>query len=200
MPLTDAERTLLSSAPSVRAFIQSRTPKGMAREFEVDDLLHEVWARVLQATSEETIATMPNLEGYLKRVATTVVLDRVRKRHTQKRGGGANSVKTINANDLRSSYTNLFERIAGPRKTPSSEVATNEAISAVQSALERIPEKQREAIMLFHISGMSYAEIGDQLQRSPRAVQGLLTRGLSNLRTKLGPAVHYLSDVDSQTE
>jgi RNA polymerase sigma-70 factor (ECF subfamily) len=45
-----------------------------------------------------------------------------------------------------------------------------------------LPEAQREALVLQHWQGLSLAEVGARLGRSPEAVAGLLKRGLKQLR------------------
>jgi RNA polymerase sigma-70 factor (ECF subfamily) len=52
-------------------------------------------------------------------------------------------------------------------------------------ALNRLPEAQREALVLQHWHGWSLDEIGRHLGRSPAAVAGLLKRGLRQLRQSL---------------
>ena len=48
----------------------------------------------------------------------------------------------------------------------------------------RLPEAQREALVLHYWQGCSLAEIGESLNRSTDSVAGLLKRGLKQLRTE----------------
>jgi RNA polymerase sigma-70 factor (ECF subfamily) len=52
-------------------------------------------------------------------------------------------------------------------------------------ALGRLPEAQREALVLQHWKGCSLAEIAEQMGRTRTAVAGLLKRGLSQLRVEM---------------
>ena len=52
-------------------------------------------------------------------------------------------------------------------------------------AIEQLPEKLREAIVLFYVSELSYAEIGTRLEITPAAVNRRLTRARSSLRERL---------------
>jgi DNA-directed RNA polymerase specialized sigma24 family protein len=45
-----------------------------------------------------------------------------------------------------------------------------------------LPDDQRQAILGKYWHGLASTEIGDQLNRSPEAVAGLLYRGLKRLR------------------
>jgi RNA polymerase sigma-70 factor (ECF subfamily) len=55
----------------------------------------------------------------------------------------------------------------------------------LSAALAKLPEAQREALMLRHFRGRSLAQIAQDLGRSHAAVAGLMKRGLQQLRTEL---------------
>ena len=69
--------------------------------------------------------------------------------------------------------------------TPSRVVARSESASALQAALDSLPEDQRQAVRLKHIEGRPVAEIAQTLGKSEAAVAGLLRRGVVALRQKL---------------
>ncbi len=53
------------------------------------------------------------------------------------------------------------------------------------AALDKLPDAQREALMLRHFHGWPLAQIAEHLGRSHAAVAGLLKRGLQQLRDQL---------------
>jgi RNA polymerase sigma factor (sigma-70 family) len=55
----------------------------------------------------------------------------------------------------------------------------------MMQALARLPEAQREALVLRHCENWSLADISRHLNRTPAAVAGLLKRGLKQLREHL---------------
>jgi RNA polymerase sigma-70 factor (ECF subfamily) len=69
--------------------------------------------------------------------------------------------------------------------SPSEQAVFHEQVLKLAEALEKLPEAQREALMLHHWQGWSLAEIAEQMQRTPAAVAGLLKRGLQQLRSLL---------------
>jgi RNA polymerase sigma-70 factor (ECF subfamily) len=60
-----------------------------------------------------------------------------------------------------------------------------EVSDAVQNCLADLPANQRIAISLRHYDGMTYGEIGEILQVSPKAVDSLLQRARATLRQRL---------------
>ncbi|VTR96689.1 rna polymerase sigma-e factor : RNA polymerase sigma-E type, Rhodopirellula baltica OS=Rhodopirellula sp. SWK7 GN=RRSWK_02250 PE=4 SV=1: Sigma70_r2: Sigma70_r4_2 [Gemmata massiliana] len=72
--------------------------------------------------------------------------------------------------------------LAADQSSPSARAVRGEQVLRLADALERLPEAQREALVLQHWHGLSLAEIGTHLGRSPDAVAGLIKRGLKQLR------------------
>lgn len=55
----------------------------------------------------------------------------------------------------------------------------------VGRALQELPERQRLALVMFHYEDLSVADIATVLETSPKAAEGLLTRGRAALRQSL---------------
>jgi RNA polymerase sigma-70 factor (ECF subfamily) len=72
--------------------------------------------------------------------------------------------------------------LAGRDPTPSENAMQHERAAVLAEALQELTEPQRMAIVLQHWYGLSLAEIGERLDKTPVAVAGLLKRGLKALR------------------
>ena len=83
------------------------------------------------------------------------------------------------------SAARLNQWIEAQQSSPSQKVERGEQLLELAQALDRLPEAQREAIVLHYWQDWSLAEIGTHLDRSPSAVAGLLHRGLKKLRGTL---------------
>jgi RNA polymerase sigma-70 factor (ECF subfamily) len=70
----------------------------------------------------------------------------------------------------------------GDESTLAEMLVTREQGEVAKEALARVPERQRAAILLCDVSGLSYAEAGDALNTSVATVRGLLHRGRMRLR------------------
>jgi RNA polymerase sigma-70 factor (ECF subfamily) len=87
---------------------------------------------------------------------------------------------------LSDSAARLEAWLADPATTPGSGASRNEAVLRLSAALAQLPEEQRRAVELKHLKGLPAAEVAEQMGKSPRAVAGLLLRGLRRLRQLLG--------------
>ena len=75
----------------------------------------------------------------------------------------------------------------GARHTPGADLDERRAETAalVRTALARLNGRQREALLMQHIKGMSCVDIGTALGSNPGAVRSLLARARDNLRRVL---------------
>jgi RNA polymerase sigma-70 factor (ECF subfamily) len=82
----------------------------------------------------------------------------------------------------------LHDRAAsGP--APDRALEREEVRSAVQEALDRLPDRQREAVILRRYQGLSYREIASALGTTEAAVESLLQRAAMALRKDLAGRV-----------
>jgi RNA polymerase sigma-70 factor (ECF subfamily) len=83
---------------------------------------------------------------------------------------------------LEKSSAQLGSWLADDVPSPSQQAARHEDAVRLANALALLPEAQREALVLQHWHGLTLAEIGERLGKTPVAVAGLLKRGLKRLR------------------
>jgi RNA polymerase sigma-70 factor (ECF subfamily) len=83
---------------------------------------------------------------------------------------------------LDASSARLEAWLAADQSSPSQRAERAEQALRLAEALEQLPDAQREALVMQHWQGLSLAEIGVSLGRSPEAVTGLIKRGLKQLR------------------
>jgi len=77
------------------------------------------------------------------------------------------------------------------RRTPEHELLTGELLVQLRAALEQLPARQREVVVLRDLEGRSAGEVRAALGLSPENQRVLLHRGRSKLRDMLRP---YLAD------
>jgi RNA polymerase sigma-70 factor (ECF subfamily) len=75
---------------------------------------------------------------------------------------------------------------AAPDADPAGLVARADELREVLGALAELPDERRQVVVLRFVDGLSAAEIGEVLDRSPGAARVLLHRALRDLAARLG--------------
>lgn len=135
---------------------------------ELDDLAQEVFLRLLRY-SEKTAVENPL--GYLLRIAGNVASEwreraRVSKPHDQEW---------------------LEDLLIEPDKEPENSVCQARTDETVQAAVDQLPYRQKQVLLLRVNEGLTYKEIAERLELSPRVVLRDLSRAYSQLRMRLDP-------------
>ncbi|MGR3377309.1 RNA polymerase sigma factor [Salipiger abyssi] len=125
---------------------------------EAEDVAQEALLRLWRAApgwreGEAKVST------WLYRVVSNLCIDRMRRR----RGGHV---------DL-----DAIAEPADPAPSAESELQESERGAALQAALDRLPERQKQAVVLRHLEGLSNPEIAGIMDIGVRAVESLTARG-----------------------
>ena len=119
--------------------------------------------------------------AWLRRILANNLADEVRRMTAEKRDIGR---EMSLEHGIETSSRRLEEWLARDLNPAASK--HDEPVLKLVAALGRLPDAQREAIILQYWSGLTFAEIAEQMGRSFEAVAGLIKRGLRQLRTELG--------------
>lgn len=135
---------------------------------ELDDLAQEVFLRLLRY-SEQTAVENPL--GYLLRIAGNVASEwreraRVSKPHQQ---------------------SWLDDLLIEPDEEPENWACQAGTNQRVQAAVDRLPRRQREVLLLRVNEGLTYKQIAARLGLTQRSVLRDLSRAYSQLRMQLDP-------------
>jgi RNA polymerase sigma-70 factor (ECF subfamily) len=123
--------------------------------------------------------------AWLRQILAHNLADAERALHRDKRD--VSRERSLEA-ELQQSSAQLAGWLAAGQSSPSRQAVQHEEAVRLADALQKLPESQREALVLQHWHGLTLAQIGERLQRTPVAVAGLLKRGLQRLRDLLGEA------------
>lgn len=77
------------------------------------------------------------------------------------------------------------EENPGRQPQPDSLIESAETRQVVNEALSRLPWDYRQVLILKYVEEMSVQEIGQVMDRSPKSIEGLLTRSRKALQTQL---------------
>jgi RNA polymerase sigma-70 factor (ECF subfamily) len=151
------------------------------RRYDADELSQEAIARAIERA--DTLQDAQAVEGWLFRVATTVCLDHLRQ---------VQRVRKVT--DLVDPIS--FEEFAD--KGPSLEGASllrEDVRLAVVAALQHLPAKQRAALLLHEVCGLSLQEVALAAGSNENAVKATLHRARAALRRARGR-----DDVDASVD
>ena len=136
---------------------------------------HQAWSRFEQHDAD-------HLAAWLRRILANNLADEIRKLKTEKRD--VSRERSLEA-ALEKSSIRLQAWLADGQSSPSVHAQRQEQALSLSAALAKLPEAQREALVMRHFDGNSLAQIAEHLGRSHAAVAGLLKRGLQQLRNQL---------------
>lgn len=120
--------------------------------------------------------------GWLRQALQHNLLDAVKHLNTQKH----NVSRRVRESDLEGSFARLEQVLAEDATSPSELASRNEQIANLLSALQELPNKQRMAVIMKHLQGLSLKEIAVSLGLSEPATAGLLHRGRQSLIQRMG--------------
>lgn len=119
--------------------------------------------------------------AWLHRALTNNLADEIRKYRSDKRDIG----REMPSQRVTDGATDRFSILIARHSSPSAPLRREESVLRIAAALDRLPEAQRDAIVLQFWHGWKLAEIAEHMGRTRMAVAGLLKRGLRQLRDEL---------------
>jgi RNA polymerase sigma-70 factor (ECF subfamily) len=146
------------------------------------DLVQQTLLEAYQKRDQFRGRTEAAQGAWLRAILARNVADAIRAQRRQKRD--VSRERSLEA-ELEASSVRLGAWLAAEQSTPSARAVRHEQAVLLANALARLPEFQREALVLHYWQGYTLAEIAGRLDRSTDAVAGLLKRGLKHLRLVL---------------
>jgi RNA polymerase sigma-70 factor (family 1) len=136
------------------------------------DLVHEAFLRLWQQRAEVDL-TGPTARSYLYTVARYRALDHLRRRRVEERWW----------RERTAAATAEPETAMAP--DPDREFAAKETAAAIERAVQALPRRQREVLLLRWHHGATYDEIARTLGISPKTVAVHISRAIDRLRAVL---------------
>jgi RNA polymerase sigma-70 factor (ECF subfamily) len=157
-------RLITRFGPGLRRFLAGM----LDRADEAEDLAQETFLRVWRAADRyDPLQAAP--ATWIYRIALRLAIDRNRRQG--------------------------FRRFLGLEAAPEpledapgahDQLAGRQALALARQGLAALPERQRRALLLRAVAGMTTAEIAATLDVSPGAVEQLLVRARAGLRAQMG--------------
>ena len=176
-------------APALRRAVSADLPRRWQRLLTVDDVFQETCVDAFRDLRSFAGRTERALCAWLTRIAKRNLLDAVRMLEAERRGGGTQPLARVNHAQA---SVELLLTLAG-RTTPSLVVSRQEAVEALQEALEGLPDIYRRVLEEFDLAGRDMSEVAKALGRSRGSVYMLRARAFRLLRERLGDTTHFFS-------
>ena len=158
---------------------------------EADDAVQETLVRAWRAL--EGFDGRASLRTWLYRIATNVCLDALADRARRERPIAIGPVGTVNDDLVERPRTHWLEPIPDAHALPADgdpaeRAALRQSIRlAFVAALQRLPPRQRAALLLAEVLGWSAAEIASALETTVAAVNSALQRARATLAESAPP-------------
>ncbi len=165
-----AERAV--AAPDLAVLVRDYSPllyrvalSLLRNSAEAEDVVQDVFLRVLQRQRE--LASVVEVRPWLVRIAWNLAIDRIRRLRPQQ-------------------MDDAFAAALVSADLPADQaLAESTRIRQVLNAMEKLPQRERQALLLSAMDELSTAEIGAVLGKSESSVRSLLFRARAHLRQRL---------------
>ena len=159
-----------------------------------EDLAQEVFLRVYK--SRERYAPEARFTTWLYRIAMNLALSALRDRKSTGSGGAVAVEKeaAVRSGDVRGGVDGRqidpLSVIADPEPSAEQKLIRSEWEARIRSAVDRLPAKQRTAVILHKYHELDYKRIAKILSCSQSALKSLLFRAYESLRESLTPLMN----------
>jgi RNA polymerase sigma-70 factor (ECF subfamily) len=136
----------------------------LGNQAEAEDVAQEVFLRVWTHAARWKPGAA-KFETWLHRVAINLCYDQLRKK--------------------RPTHLDAIAEPVDPAPGPAASLFQSQVSAAVEAALEELPERQREAIVLCHHQGLTNIDAAEVMGVSVEALESLLSRGRRTLKERL---------------
>lgn len=155
---------------------------GFSKE-ESEDLSQEVLFRVYQGM--KGFRREASLRTWILTIASNVYKNEVRSRNTEKRKHISISVDQPVQEDGRP-LSDLLADESPLSNLPDGELLKTEQLKVLDEAIQTLPAKQKQCLLMYGVQGLKYSEIADALDLSIGSVKSNISAARNGLREKLG--------------
>ena len=166
----------------LRLQARARLDPRLQAKLDPSDLVQQTLLEAYQAVRQTEGWTREQLLAWLRRILANNLANAVRDFGRAKRDVARE--QSLDA-AVRDSSARVEAWLAAEESSPGERAERHEREVRLAAALARLPEAQREVVLLRHCHGWSLADISRNVGKSAAAVAGLLHRGLQQVRVYL---------------
>jgi RNA polymerase sigma-70 factor, ECF subfamily len=177
-----APATLERYRSYLRLIARLHIPAGLKGKVDPSDVVQDTLVRALRGLDQFRGRTEAELAAWLRQILATTLANLARDWGRGKRDAGREVPLEQRVHD---SSARLEAVLAADQSTPSQAASRNETLLQLATAIEALPDAQREAVTLYHLQQWTLDRVAEHMSRTPAAVAGLIKRGLKQIRTAL---------------
>lgn len=140
---------------------------------EAEDITHDIFLRVWE--QRKTVGNVMSFKGYLFRMTRNAIFNAFKHRQVE------------------SKYQ--AQAVAGGTEAPADtddRVSTNDLMEMIDLAVSNMPEQRRKVFCMSRYENMSYNDIAEALNISPKTVQYHISGALAELRKLLSAIAFFV--------
>lgn len=166
----------------LRILAQAHIHPRLHAKLDASDVVQQTLVQAWQGRDAFRGQNEAQQAAWLRRILGNCLADLLRDWSREKRDVGRE--QPIQA-ALDASSANLASWLAAEQASPSEQAVQADLLARLADSLAALPDAQREALTLHHLSGWTLQQVSDHMERSIAAVAGLIKRGLQALRVQI---------------
>lgn len=175
------EKRIARLRPVLLTLAEALIAPALRVELDASDLVQQTLMEAYQQS--RTLASYHDgpFFGWLRSALRHNVVDAVRHLKTQKN----NAARVVRRSDIEDSFNRLEELFIADNTSASGIAQRKEQTAQLLAAIQELPPKQRQAVIMKHLRGCSLRQVAEELGLSESATAGLLHRGRKQLAERL---------------
>ena len=168
----------------LKVIARTRLPKGLGRYLDDSDIVQMTLAEAHRDGEAFRGRSRGEQMAWLRKILARNLADAIKGLRRAKRDIARNA-------SLQDSLDRSAARMENwwadeHASTPSEKAQRAERVVALADEIERLPDDQKEAVLLRHLQGLDLRTIAELMDRSPSSIASLLHRGTTTLRERMG--------------
>jgi RNA polymerase sigma-70 factor, ECF subfamily len=178
-PISDESQAVEKYRAYLHLLARLQIDRRLQAKVEASDVVQQTLVRAVEDWHQFRGQSEVERAAWLRQILAHQLANAFRDLKRQKRD--VRRERSIEA-AVEQSASQLGSWLAAKQPSPSQGAIASEQAIQLANALAELPEAQSRAITLHHFEGWTLDQIGQDLERGPAAVAGLLKRGMQNLR------------------
>jgi RNA polymerase sigma factor (sigma-70 family) len=165
---------LVASLPGLTHYVRGRLGPDLASKESVSDIVQSTCGEILRRPTDFLDLGEAGFRAWVCRAAERKIQSRSRYWHAQRRDGTLEPLEGGPPDEPR-------EPAAPTEEQPDRYAAVREEVERLAHALQGLSTEYRLVLQRSQFEGVSYRELGAELDRSPEAARKLVARALARL-------------------